>query len=442
MINAAKIYSVLGNPNSLIPLGVKDASSCLGMTAGSYATGKEEGIDRFIDEFGTEALWLGGIPFYKYIFNKTVFKAFGFDSKIDPRNLKDMKLYEKIKEFAPNEDIKRSLDKAGKNRKLFKNIAATRFVASTLMAIGSYVGLTRLKQYYTDQKIRKNLIKEYEDKKQKAASKNPSFKGIGKIAEEFAFSPVKNMYILDGFITTERLADSRSSQELAGYAIKEGSSLLFLYYAGKQIQKYMENTAKKKYNKSITLDSRVLESNDFKKTFESGTIEKSIKAFNEVKSDNAKLYEFLNKNPNNEIVKIAKQSDALTTYKTRSKIGFKESINRLLHGQSLYDKTDKIDSRAFVDFKEINSINEMVEELYGQYKDALAKGESADNFFAKVRKLKRNSIIMNIGACVLALGVITPAIMLIKRMTDKSGPEFQTKKEIKDELIKEGIITE
>ena len=84
-VNAAKIYSTLGNPNSLIPLGVKDASSCLGMTAGSYATGKEEGVDRFIDEFGTEILWLGGIPAFKWIFDKTVFKAYGLDSKIDKK---------------------------------------------------------------------------------------------------------------------------------------------------------------------------------------------------------------------------------------------------------------------------------------------------------------------------------------------------------------------
>ena len=48
---------------------------------------------------------------------------------------------------------------------------------------------------------------------------------------------------------------------------------------------------------------------------------------------------------------------------------------------------------------------------------------------------------MNIGACVLARGVVTRAIMLIKRMTDKSGPEFQTKKEIKEQLIKEGVIS-
>ena len=226
------------------------------------------------------------------------------------------------------------------------------------------------------------------------------------------------MYILDGFITSERLKDSRTSQEFAGYAIKEGSVLIFLYYAGKKIQQFMENSAKKNHNKSITLDSRVLESENLKKIFQDGSIENSIKAFNDAKSSNSKLYEFLHENPDNEVVKIAKQSDILTTYK----------------------KTNKIDSRAFVDFEEVKGVNDKLAELYGQYKDAIKKGESTDSFFNKVRKLKRNSINMNIGACVLALGIITPAIMLLKRMTDKSGPEFQTKKEIKEQLIKEGVI--
>ena len=428
MINPAKLYSTLGNPNSLIPLGVKDISSCLGMTAGSYATGKEEGFDRFIDEFGTEALWLGGIPSLKWLYDKTVFKAFGLDAKIDPRNLKDMKMFEKVKKYAPTEEIRKNLEKAGNNKRLFKNLAAAKFFASTILAAGAYIGLTKLKQRYTDQKIRKNLIKEYQEEAKKKEVENkqnvgevkaPAFKGLGKIVEEFAFSPVKNMYILDGFITTERLKDSRTSQEFVGYAIKEGSVLIFLYYAGKKIQEFMENSAKKKHNKSITLDARVLESENLKKIFQNGTIEKSIKEFNAANTSNGNLYEFLHQNPENEVVKIAKQSDILTTYKN----------------------TNKIDSRAFVDFDEVKGVNDKLAELYGQYKDAVKKGESAEDFFNKVKKLKRNSIKMNIGACIMALGVVTPAIMLLKRMTDKSGPEFQTKKEIKEQLIKEGVIS-
>ena len=429
MINPAKIYSTLGNPNSLIPLGVKDVSSCVGMTAGSYVTGKEEGFDRFIDEFGTETLWLGGIPALKWIYDKTVFKAFGLDAKIDPRNLKDMDMFEKVKKYAPSEEIRKNLEKAGENKRLFKNLAATKFFASTILAAGAYVGLTKLKQKYTDQKIRKNLIKEYQEEVKKKEVENqknekdvktgqPSFKGLGKIVEEFAFSPVKNMYILDGFITTERLKDSRTPQEFAGYVIKEGSALLFLYYAGKKIQQFMENSAKKKHDKSITLDSRVLESEELKKIFHDGTIEKSIKDFDAANTSNGNLYEFLHQNPENEVVKIAKKSDVLKTY----------------------GKTNKIDTRAFVDFDEVKGINKQVNELYIQYKNALKKGETTEEFFTKVRKLKRNSINMNIGACILALGVITPAIMLLKRKTDKGGSEFQTKKEIKEELIKEGII--
>ena len=53
MVNVAKIYSTLGNSSSLIPLAVKDISATAGMTAGSFVTGKEEGVDRFIDEIGT-----------------------------------------------------------------------------------------------------------------------------------------------------------------------------------------------------------------------------------------------------------------------------------------------------------------------------------------------------------------------------------------------------
>ena len=427
MINAAKIYSTLGNPNSLIPLGVKDASSCLGMTAGSYVTGKEEGVDRFIDEFGTEALWLGGIPAFKWIFDKTVFKSFGLDSKIDPRNFRDKAVFEKIKQYAPTDEIKQNLEKAESKKKLFKNLAATKFFVSTALAAGTYVALTRVKQYYTDQKIRKNLIKEYNESKKKEAEKNqdalasnnPSFKGVGRIVEEFAFSPVKNMYIMDGFITTERLTDSRSSQEFVGYAIKEGSCLCFLYYAGRKIQEAMENFAKKKHNKSITLDSRVLEDANFQKSFENGSIEKSLNELKAANTSTGNLYEFLHKNPENELVKIAKQSDIISTY----------------------DKTGAIDTRKYIDLKDIEGLENKVSELYGQYKDALKSGETSDKFFAEVKRLKRNSIIMNIASCIMALGVITPAIMLAKRLTDKNGAEFQTKKEIKEQLIKEGIIS-
>ena len=40
-----------------------------------------------------------------------------------------------------------------------------------------------------------------------------------------------------------------------------------------------------------------------------------------------------------------------------------------------------------------------------------------------------------------ALGVVTPAVMLAKRFMSKDNTEFQTKKEIREQLIKEVVIS-
>jgi len=449
-ISTAAIFSTLGNPNSLVPLAVKDLAGTTGMTVGSYITGKEEGKDRLIDEVGTEIIWLLGIPALKWVYDKTVFKASGFDSKFDPRNLNDKEVFQKIKEYAPDEKIKQGIENIEKNQKKFKNTASGRFIVSTALTIAGYILLTKFKQKYTEKQIRKNLIDEYnknqltlqEENKQSKSEKTsesqsinsntePSFKGLGSLVEYFAFSPVRNMYILEGAITTTRLKDSRSPQEFIGYAIKEAFAWTFLYFAGGKIQKAIEKNAKEKYNKSIGLDARVLEGGELKKSFENGTIEKSLAEFKEASTSNAKLYEFLHKNPDNIIVKTAKKSDIIALYP-------KEKKWYQIFKKTQY--TDKIDTRKFIDLEDVKGVENKIKELYSQYKNSLKNGETAEKFFAGVKKLKRKSIIANIGCCALALGVISPGIMLAKRLLFKDDAEFQTKRDIREQLIQEGVI--
>lgn len=421
IVNAAKIYSTLGNPNSLVPLAVKDFSATGGMTAGSFITGKEEGQDRFIDEIGTEAIWLFGIPGFKGIFNNTVFRLLKLDHNFDARNLKDKEVFEKIKEYAPTEKVKKDIEKIGAKKTLFKNAVTAKFITATALTVGSYIGLTKFKQKYTEKKIRKNLIDEYNASKNEEQKNNngaTSFKGVGQVVESFAFSPVKNMWILDGFITGERLKDSRSTQEFIGYGIKEASTLCFMYYAGGKIQELLEKRAKEKYNKTIGLDARVIEAGELKKMFEDSSIEKSLEEFKKANTSKVNLYEFLHKNPDNMIVRVAKQSDIIQMYKD----------------------TNKIDTRKYIDLNEVEGVHTKVEELYKQYKTAVSKGETSEKFFAGVKRLKRNSIMMNIGTCIFALGVMTPAMMVFKRFMGKDDTEFQTKKEIREQLIKEGVI--
>ena len=443
MVNVAAVFSTLGNPNSLIPLAVKDISSTTAITASSFLTGKEEGQDRLIDEVGTQVIWLLGIPAFKWLFDKTIFKAYGLDSKFDVRNLKNKDIFEKIKEYAPSDEVKNNLEKIGKKQGLFKNVALYKFFFATGATITSYIGLTRAKQHYTENKIKQNLIKEYNQKQEKenktstnngkptfksigdggkySPTNNINFKGIGEVVKNFAFSPVKNMWILDGAITGERLADSRSPQEFAGYGIKEGLYLFFMYYAGNRIQKALENRADKKFHKSIGLDARVIEGGKLQKAFEDGSVKKSLEAFEKIKDkSDAEIYEFLHKNPENEIVKVAKDSDII----------------------SVFEKTDKIDTRKFIDLNDIKKTYEKIDTLYKQFLEATAKGDTSAKFFEGVKKLKRHSIITNIGTCIFALSIVTPAAMLAKRLLGKDNAEFQTKKEIREQLIKEGVIAE
>ena len=83
-ITASSIYSTLGNSNSLVPMAIKDIANSVGLTAGSYITGdKLEGKDRFLDEFGTQAIWLFGIPAYKKIIDFTLYKALNIQIHAD-----------------------------------------------------------------------------------------------------------------------------------------------------------------------------------------------------------------------------------------------------------------------------------------------------------------------------------------------------------------------
>ena len=159
-ITASKIYSTLGNNNSLVPLAIKDVANSLGLTAGSYVTGDAlEGKDRFLDEFGTQAIWLLGIPGYKKLTDLTLYKLCKIDPNFDVRNLskKRSKLLEKSIKYA-DESIKGSILEAVKNPKYTKNLAMTKFVTSTALAIVSYIGLTKYRHFQTKKAAEKEII--------------------------------------------------------------------------------------------------------------------------------------------------------------------------------------------------------------------------------------------------------------------------------------------
>lgn len=438
MPSASTIYSTLGNNSSLVPLAIKDIANSCGLTAASYMSGDNvEGKDRLIDEFGTQAIWLWGIPAYQKLFNLSLYKPAGLDSKIDARILKNKDILQSAIDLAPTDAIKNNLIKASKNQKLFKNLTVAKFIASTAMTCLTYFGLTKFRHKYTENQIKKDYFEKQNNQKKNSKNanpttfsstyspafsnvhspKNPSQKGnspsfTGGI-QDFIFDPVKNLMLVDGSITTERLTHSRNPQDLFGYLIKEGSFWLFMYGAGPLISKALEKNAEKNHNKSIDLDARVLESKELENAFKNGTLKSHIEEFKKADLSDVDIYKFAVSNANktetgskNLVIEMASMSDIIN-----------------------FDKTSKkVDTRQFIDLAELRGVSNKLEKLLGQFENS---GETLDTFLTAVKKLKRQSVLKNIGSCIGALGIIAPAIMLLVR---KLNPEYQVKKDIEEKI--------
>lgn len=420
-------------------MAIKDIANSIGLTAGSYITGDElEGKDRFLDEFGTQAIWLFGIPAYKKIIDLTLYKALKIDPNFDVRNFskKRNKLIDKTIKYADS-SIKESIKNAAKNPNFSKNLAVSKFVVSTALTILTYTGLTKYRHNQTKKAAQKEILAEMQLENQnnkdkflytKPANKT-AFQGVQKSNKqpaftggisEFMYNPVKNLMILDGSITGERLAESRNKQELIGYAIKEGSFWAFMYFASKPIQKFLENRAEKNNTKpvSIDLDARVIESKELEKAFKDGTLAKSTNKVLKLESYDSML-DFIHNNPDDFVVQMAKKSDILPTLKNAT-------------------QADNVDYRQFIDYDEFQGVASKLQKLskkFEAYKATDAKDKTLEAFLKNVKKVKRGSILLNIGACIGALGILAPALMIAMRKFDKENQGFQVKEDLKKEMM-------
>lgn len=425
------LYSKLGSNSSLLPLMIKDVANSVGLTAGSYVTGKDvESQDRFIDEFGTEAIWIGGIPFFKGLTNFTVYKLFGIDPNFDVRNFKNREILAMSIEKAPTKEIADSIKKAVANERLVKNLALGKFAFATIGAIAAYTGLTKYRQNYRLKKAKEEIaeknkhnnanFKNFKKLELKAAfkdvqmqkGKDISFNGS---LQEFMFNPAKNMMLLDGAITEERLRNSESKQEFLNYAIKEAGTWTFMYFAGDMIKNYLEKKAlNKKQPTPIALDSRIIESPHLKEAFRLGTIKQSLddyaKKCPETASD-VDIYKFIHENPDNFIVKMGKKSKLIATIKSNDDI-----------------TKAKIDTRAYIDINEFKKLKDDISMLYEK-----APKDNIDDYLKNVIKTKRISVIKNLGTCIGALGIGVPLIMIAMRYILPNNKEYKVMERAKKE---------
>ena len=450
-----KLTTAFGDHSSLLPLFTKDIVNSSGMTAFSYnAGGKIEAKDRFIDEFGTQAIWMGGLPFFKWAIDNSVYKLAKINPDIDVRLLNDAQQLEAAKKYAAsleNKSIAESLEKAAKYSAKTKGLFIGKFAAATALTLASFFTLVKVKQHYTKKEIEKqfwakksqqqmydlNLAKSpafkafmsSDSKNVNQGSKTPSFKGIGSVLQGVMFDPVKNLFIVDAGITGERLVNSRTKTEFAETAIKEGSLLFFLYVAGRYIQEGIEKASEKFFKKPIDLHAEVLSSDYMKDAIKTGKVYDDVKAVTDLASDKKKLFELIygseKTSAENIVMKAAKKSGLIKTIKEGS------WIDKLL-GKA--KDTGIIDPHQYINPDDMQSFAKNIKKLA----DSAPKGEKAiEEFLKKCRNMKIGSVAANMGITCLFLGLIVPYSMMKYRAKQQNGnKDFHVQAEIERQLEK------
>ena len=405
------VISALGNNNSIYPLivrdcGIENLAKCV-MTykqnaKESKVIAKEATRERIIDEYGTSAVWLGGIPLMRFLSDKFI-DFTGLSSKVD------VKLFDETVNQGINSNIKKfentassavsELKKVSINKNLFKNLQIGKFFITTaipIMVMGFLLpkfnfNLTKKKmkkteQQKTDEKLKflgmDKFVKSINDKKQ------ISFCGLEKLA---TMSELNQMVILDGGLTFGRVNTSRNKKEKREMAFKMAGMCYLNYLAPKQIDKSLNKLTKKIFGLNTSLDVKTLSDNNFINEIKNGTLllpdgfdEKSV-------------LDFIDNNPTSTFVSQIRKLKL---------VNFLENNIR--------------DPRKFVEIEKINDFRRAVDEFAS---DAL-KSDSIEKYVKKALQAKSFNILANVLISSALLAIVLPKLQfLFRKITTGSNLE-------------------
>ncbi len=416
------------NSDSIIPMTVKDTiSNALIVKTYKQNGGKDDARERAIEEFGTGAVWLFGIPAVKKLMDLTVYPLLKLNPNFDIRILKDKEKLNSVKNSCnealkanlQNKTIKKmagvlnSLDdknsvlKNLSNKNLYKGLFLSKFVISTVLSAFALTKIIKYKQKTTQQRIEKeitenikqnNISRTAVDKSVKNSNvyniftgnqnKNISFTGA---LDFFMYNPIANTSILDGVITTTRLKEARKGEKKE-VALKEIFQILFIYAIAKPTQMAFEALGKKA-NMSIELDPKVLFSKNAKEEIGKASEIISSSGLKDLKDSEltAKIYQLANKDINNPLLNIL------------SKNGNISIIEK--NGEKAFDFLKNIEA------KDLKKTIENIVEL----------NKNISKNLGKIKAYKTFSILANIAIGAFAMGVIQPLVNIGMRKLLNNG---------------------
>ncbi len=384
-MSLVNIISAIGNNSSIYPLLVRDCGieipSKVGMTytqnlKDSKQMANNAVRERLIDEYGTSAIWLGGIPLMDWLCDKGIEKL-GYNPKVNSALFKEnekqgMKFnIEKFKEIAPKEV--KEMEKVLKNRKTYERLLATKFILSTAIPVALMGYFLPKANFALTEKIR--------EKQEIKAGSNPTFKG-GMTTALANMSTVNKMAVTDGGLTVGRVATARNKYEKMEMAFKMGGMMFLNFVAPLLLAEGLDKLSGKLFNTNVNLDPKILNDKEFLKSIKEGSLA--------LPKDN--IVEFLDKNPDEKFSKLVSKYCG---------------VNYLENGTR--------DPRSYVDEKKIKAFQNEIEKFAKQAKTS----GNVDKFAKKALNVKSGNIIANVAISSFLLAVALPKVtfMLRKKVT-------------------------
>lgn len=378
--------SAIGNNSSVAPLLIRDCGIenpvKIGLTYKQNAKtdkkiAREALRERAIEEYGTSAVWLGGIPLMNKLCDIAI-KKMGYNPQINPKLFKESKNQgikyniEKFNTIAPNAvgDLKKAL----KNKKTYEALLAGKFIASTAIPIYLMGFLLPKLNFGLTKKLR-----------EEETNKEISFKGnlISTIAN---LTTPNQMAITDIGLSVGRIKSGRNKNEKLETAFKMSGMMLLNYIAPDWIQKGLDFISKKLFKTNVDLDVKLMNDKFFIEAIKNNSLE----------LPDANIISFIDKNPKAIFSKLAKD-----------------------YCDVKFIKEDTRDPRNFVDEEKIKKF---IDNISNFIKEAKNSGD-IEKFAKKATKVKSFNIILNIVSSSILLAYCLPktTFALRKKITGKEN---------------------
>lgn len=407
------IISAIGNNSSIYPLLVRDC--CIEAPSkiliARRENSKESQIkandatrEKFIDEYATSAIWLGGIPAVEKLADKYISKK-GYNPNVNIKLFGEGKkegsslvqgIEYNIKKFSQysNKDVQEAvadLIKVRDNKAVYEKFLTKKFAAATIIPtlIMGFVlpklnfALTRkVKENRNTQlplnvptksftSLNRTKFSDFYEKQ----NKDIAFTG-GLTSTIASLRTVDKMAISDGGLTVGRVSTSRNKEEGYANAFRMIGSMILNFVTPVYIAKGLDKLANKLFKINVNLDPLILDNEEFISAIKENKIELP-------KSNSPKdLMDFIDSKPNSLFSKFAQKMKKVS-----------------------YLKSGIRDPRKFVDMNDLSDFKTEFESFI----DSARASKNIEKFAKKAKYVKCANILANVGISSFLLAGVLPA---------------------------------